>query len=91
MATNKQRQIEFDKVMFSLVGNTNFQRFIEFLKDEREMVMLDASLDRVISDRRLLYTYMGSLRTYTDIIDRYNALCQSLEEQGEAERESAYG
>lgn len=87
--TNKARQQEFEQVMFSLVGNTNFQRYIEFLKDEREMVMLDAASDRVISDKRLLHTYMGSIRAYTDIIDRYNALHQSLEEEGEAQREAA--
>ena len=73
--------------MFSLVANDNFQRYIEFLKDEREAVMLEASSDRVISDKRLLQTYLGSVRAYTDQIDRYNAFRQQMEENVEQSRE----
>ena len=84
---NRERTEEFQQVMFSLVANDNFQRYIEFLKDEREAVMLEASSDRVISDKRLLQTYLGSVRAYTDQIDRYNAFRQQMEENVEQSRE----
>ena len=75
-------------MMFSLVANDNFQRYIEFLKEERELVMIEAATDRVISDKRLLQTYLGSVRAYTDQIDRYNAFRQQMEENVEQSREA---
>lgn len=85
--TTKEREAEFQQVMFSLVGNPHFQRYIEFLKTQRENVMIEAASDRVISDARLLKTYLGSIRTYTEQIDHYESFVQAAEEKAVTDRE----
>ena len=49
--------------------------------------MIEAATDRVISDKRLLQVYLGSIRAYTDQLDRYTAFQQQLEERVDQSRE----
>ena len=78
--THKEKELRLKQAMFSLVGNTNFQSFIEHLRDARENAMLDASSDRVVSDKRLLQTYLGEIRAYGDIIAIYEDFKTSVED-----------
>ena len=78
--TPREKDQMLKQAMFSLVGNTNFQLFIENLKQMRENAMLDASSDRVVSDKRLLQTYLGEIRAYGDIIATYEDFKTSVED-----------
>lgn len=76
----REKERAFREVMFSLAGNDHFQRYIEFLKEQREAAMLEASSDRVISDKRLLQTYLGTIRAYTEQIDHHASFLQQAED-----------
>ena len=73
----------FKETMFSLAGNPHFQRYIGFLKEQREITMIEASTDRVVADKRLLQVYLGSIRAYTEQIDHYASFAQEIEDIGE--------
>lgn len=80
----REKDARLRQAMFSLCGNTNFQAFIDHLKDMRENAMIDASSDRVVSDKRLLQTYLGEIRAYGDIIAVYEDFKTSVEDRAVA-------
>ena len=49
--------------------------------------MIEAASDRVISDKRLLTTYLGQVRAFTEIIDMYESFLQRVEEVSETREE----
>ena len=84
-AADKARRIQ--QAMFPLVGNPHFTHFIEYIRNQRDSAMIEAASDRVISDKRLLTTYLGQVRAFTEIIDMYESFLQRVEEVSETREE----
>ena len=85
--TLKEKEEQFQQAMFPLVGNPHFVHFIEYIKNQRDSAMIEAASDRVISDKRLLTTYLGQVRAFTEIIDMYDSFLQRVEEVSETREE----
>ena len=87
--TLKEKEEQFQQAMFPLVGNPNFVHFIDHIKSQRDVAMIEAASDRVVSDKRLLTTYLGQVRAFTEIIDMYESFLQRVEEVSETREEPA--
>ena len=85
--TLKEKEEQFQQAMFPLVGNPHFTHFIEYIRNQRDSAMIEAASDRVISDKRLLTTYLGQVRAFTEIIDMYESFLQRVEEVSETREE----
>ncbi len=73
--TSKQRA-DRDRLirdsMASLVGNTQFRSFIDVLREQREVVIMDACTDSVIANQRSSMAAIGELRAYNSILSVYD-------------------
>lgn len=88
--TTQERHQRITQSMFQLVGNPAFADFIDLLRDDVNNTVIDMASDRVISDKRLLQTYLGEVRAYTNIISRYDNFVQENETRAvEASERSA--
>jgi hypothetical protein len=73
--------------MFSLVGNDNFQDFIEELREMQHTTMIDLCSDLVVQNDRLTLASTGELRAYSQIIGLYDDFVQQQLQQAEADAE----
>jgi hypothetical protein len=73
--------------MFSLVGNDNFQDFIEELREMQHATMIDLCSDMVVQNERLTLASTGELRAYSQIIGLYDDFVQQQLLQAETDAE----
>ena len=73
--------------MFSLVGNDNFQDFIEELREMQHATMIDLCSDMVVQNERLTLASTGELRAYSQIIGLYDDFVQQQLQQAEIDSE----
>jgi len=73
--------------MFSLVGNDNFQDFIEELREMQHFTMIDLCSDIVVQNERMTLASTGELRAYSQIIGLYDDFVQQQLQQAEADAE----
>jgi hypothetical protein len=73
--------------MFGLVGNDNFQNFIEELREMQHSTMIDLCSDAVVKDDRMTLASTGELRAYSQIIGLYDDFVQQQLLQAETDAE----
>ncbi len=71
--------------MFGLVGNDNFQNFIEELREMQHSTMIDLCSDAVVKDDRMTLASTGELRAYSQIIALYDDFVQQQLLQAETD------
>jgi hypothetical protein len=62
--------------MFGLIGNDNFQNFIEELREMQHSTMIDLCSDAVVQNDRMTLASTGELRAYSQIIALYDDFVQ---------------
>jgi hypothetical protein len=73
--------------MFNLVGNDNFQDFIEELREMQHATMIDLCSDAVVQNDRMTLASTGELRAYSQIIGLYDDFVQQQLLQAETDAE----
>lgn len=73
--------------MFSLVGNDNFQDFIDELREMQHSTMIDLCSDLVVQNERMTLASTGELRAYSQIIGMYDDFIQQQLQQAEVDAE----
>jgi hypothetical protein len=73
--------------MFGLVGNDNFQNFIEELREMQHSTMIDLCSDAVVQNDRMTLASTGELRAYSQIIALYDDFVQQQLLQAETDAE----
>jgi hypothetical protein len=73
--------------MFSLVGNDNFQDFIDELREMQHSTMIDLCSDIVVQNERMTLASTGELRAYSQIIGMYDDFIQQQLQQAEVDAE----
>lgn len=73
--------------MFGLVGNDNFQNFIDELREMQHSTMIDLCSDAVVKDDRMTLASTGELRAYSQIIGLYDDFVQQQLLQAETDAE----
>jgi hypothetical protein len=81
--TAKQRQAKqqaLQGAMSGLVLDPRFAEFIDLLRDQREVTMLDACSDAVVKCPRASMSAIGEIRCYSNIISTYEDFLNRAEE-----------
>jgi hypothetical protein len=73
--------------MFGLVGNDNFQNFIDELREMQHSTMIDLCSDAVVQNERMTLASTGELRAYSQIIGLYDDFVQQQLLQAETDAE----
>ena len=73
--------------MFGLVGNDNFQNFIDELREMQHSTMIDLCSDAVVQNDRMTLASTGELRAYSQIIGLYDDFVQQQLLQAETDAE----
>lgn len=69
----QERDRRIGDAMKSLVGNQNFDLFMESIREQREIAILDACNDVVVQSQRASMAAIGEIKCYTNILDLYDA------------------
>lgn len=79
-----QRDLAIRSAMADLIHDGRFGRFIDVLRDQREVVIEDFCSDRVTANERLEWAAKGELRAYQAIISTYEEYAsRTADEPGE--------
>ena len=65
----KERQIR--EALVGLVGNPNFGRFMDVIREQREVAIEDACTNEVIANERVHMAAVGEIRAYKSILAAY--------------------
>lgn len=85
--TSTEKFSRLRHAMFSLVGNDNFQDFIEELREMQHSTMIDLCSDAVVQNDRMTLASTGELRAYSQIIGLYDDFVQQQLQQAEVDAE----
>lgn len=85
--TSTDKFFRLRHAMFSLVGNDNFQDFIEELREMQHSTMIDLCSDAVVQNERMTLASTGELRAYSQIIGLYDDFVQQQLQQAEVDAE----
>ena len=72
---SKQQQVSDESLqrsMAELMANPNFGRFIDTLREQREVVIDDLCSDEVAKNERATLAAIGELRTYKSVLSLYD-------------------
>lgn len=88
LLTPKERSDRIAQAMFRLIGNDAFQAFIDELREQQRVAMLDSVSDAVVGNDRKSLVAAGEIRTYESIIGMYDDFIAQQVQQGEIENEA---
>lgn len=80
MSRHSEKQEALQGAMASLLPNTNFQEFLEVLRDLREAAVAYAISHDTIKDQRNTLAALGEVRAYDDILGIAKAHEQVLDQ-----------
>lgn len=85
--TPAERTERTQNAMLRLLGNDAFQQFIDELREQQRIAMLDSINDAVLKDERLSLAAAGEIRCYEAIISLYDDLMGQKLQQADIEAE----
>ena len=90
--TPRRRQVQERQIagaMSELVLNPNFGKFIDLLREQREVVINDLCLESTVASERATLAAIGELRTYNPTIAAYDDHVARIEMENERQSEEA--
>ncbi len=64
--------------MLDLVPNTNFEQFIDFIRDEIDVNVRIITEEQIVANERLSTAYAGAIGALQKIVDKYDDMKQQL-------------